>query len=48
VAIEGSTLAISVSVVNLTVMLGMFVAALLVVVVLVVQLVRHPRWGRTT
>jgi hypothetical protein len=47
VAIEGSTVAITVSVVNLTVMLAVFVVALIGVVVLIVQLVRHPAWGRT-
>ena len=46
VAIEGSTIAITVSVVNLTVILALFVATLLGVAVLIIWLIRHPAWGR--
>jgi hypothetical protein len=47
VAIEGSTVVISVSIVSLTVLLGIFLVALLGAVVLVVLLIRHPAWGRS-
>jgi hypothetical protein len=46
VAIEGSTVAITVSVVNLTVIPAMFVATLPGVAVLIIWLIRHPAWGR--
>jgi len=46
IAIEGSTVVISVSVVNLTVILAVFAATLLGVVVLIIWLFRHPAWGQ--
>lgn len=47
VAIEGSTVVISVSIISLTVLLAVLLVALLGAVVLVVLLIRHPAWGRS-
>jgi hypothetical protein len=48
VATEGDVVAIRISVVRLTVSAGIGLAALLAIVFLVVELVRHPDWGHTT
>jgi Protein of unknown function (DUF1439) len=45
VAIEGNTVAIGLSLLNLSVMAAVCLLALLAVLVGVVQLVRHPSWG---
>jgi hypothetical protein len=45
VAIEGNAVAIGVSLLNLSVMVAVCLLALLAIVVIVVQLIRHPAWG---
>jgi hypothetical protein len=45
VAMQPDAIVITLSVVKLSATIGVGLAALLVIVVLVVQLVRHPRWG---
>ncbi len=45
VAIEGNAVAISVSLLNLSVMVAVCLLALLTIVVIAVQIMRHPGWG---
>jgi hypothetical protein len=45
VAIEGNAVAIGVSLFNLSVMVAICLLALLTILVVVVQLIRHPSWG---
>jgi hypothetical protein len=48
VTIEGNAVAIGVSLFNLSVMVAIFLLALLAILVVVVQLIRHPGWGART
>jgi hypothetical protein len=48
VAIEGNAVAISVSLINLSVMVAICLLALLAILAVVAQLFRHPGWGART
>jgi hypothetical protein len=45
VAIEGNAVAIGVSLLSLSVMVAVCLLALLAVLLVIVQLIRHPGWG---
>ena len=45
ITMQPDAIVITLSVARLTVTVAIGIAALLVIVVLIVQLVRHPRWG---
>ena len=45
IAMQPDAIVVTLSVVKLSATIGIGLAALLVIVFLVVQLVRHPRWG---